>query len=173
MYSIPDIWEEEGSCHVFLSFLLCYMLNNTDIRGKVEPRQACKCCIVVTRHVMRPPTPPPGPMLTLPCGRKCVYFSVKGRCAMEKVVEKRQTDLANVTWGQAIRKIGETLTALLHSLRAKTCACSAGHCHAPDSRRCSASARPWICTLARSYIQIFCSLSIHPSSQCVMRIQSL
>lgn len=59
---------------------------------------------------------------------------------MEKV-EKRQTALANVTSGQAIRKIGETITALLHSLREKTCACSAGHCHGPDSRHCSGSVR--------------------------------
>ncbi|CAG07090.1 unnamed protein product, partial [Tetraodon nigroviridis] len=60
------------------------------------------------------------------------------RCAMEKV-EKRQADLANVTPSQAIRKIGESITALLHSLRAKTRACFAGHCHGPDSGRCSGS----------------------------------
>lgn len=49
---------------------------------------------------------------------------------MEKV-ERRQTALAHVTSGQAIRKIGEAVERLLHSLRATTCACSAGHCHRP------------------------------------------
>lgn len=116
------------------------------------------CCnILVTRHgLLAPP-----PMFLLPCGRKCVYSSIKGRCATEKV-EKRQTDLANVTSGQVIREIGESITALLHSLRAKTRACFAGHCHGPDSGRCSGSVCPWICTPAHRFIQIFCSLSIHP-----------
>lgn len=163
LYSVPDIWGRGGELPC-LSFLLRYMFNNTDIRGKVEPRRGPHHrSVSVTGHGL-PPTPSHHHHHCVPFAlwEKVGLFFCKREVCNGKGGEKADgSGSCHIRPGHQEDRRG--CERLLHSLRATTCACSAGHCHRPDSRRCSGSARPSICTPARAFIQMFRSLSIHPS----------
>lgn len=91
LYSIPDIWEEEGNCCVCLSRCACML--HSDISGDVDTSAnvtLLHCCIFCLELAFY------SAMQGM-----CSCFLCAGRIWLETQKEKRQRDLASVTPDQA------------------------------------------------------------------------